>query len=220
MGKRNRHTKKEQPFSKLEDFYLPIIIALIAAVGFIIVALINSATAEKTTLMPIEATKTAESIHTFIAGETLTASALPTNTQPSTYTPTVTVTPTYTLTPAANLLISKTPSAAPTPTNEIKPDISVYTIVPGDTLADVSRETLGTRAYAQAIGRANCSYDPLDQAEKITVIAYTVQPGDVLGKISDSFAVSSSSIQFVNNFAGDTIYAGQKLIIPIYEICY
>ena len=70
---------------------IQIIIAVIAALGFIIVALIN----RTTPLIPIQATQTAEALHTSLAMTTLASLTQPTNTLTSLFTigPTTTGTP-------------------------------------------------------------------------------------------------------------------------------
>jgi FOG: LysM repeat len=43
---------------------------------------------------------------------------------------------------------------------------------------------------------------------------YTIAPGDTLWKISQSYSVSIASIKSYNNLQSDSIYAGQKILIP------
>lgn len=43
---------------------------------------------------------------------------------------------------------------------------------------------------------------------------YVVQPGDTLSKISSLYDISVSNIQIYNDLEGDTIYAGEVLVIP------
>ena len=59
--------------------YIPLIAAIVVALGYVIVAIINQQTAITTTLTPIEFTETAEAFHTSVAMETQANDALNTS---------------------------------------------------------------------------------------------------------------------------------------------
>lgn len=48
-------------------------------------------------------------------------------------------------------------------------------------------------------------------------IEYVVKPGDSLSKIASSYGITVERIKSVNNLNGNTIYVGQKLLIPVYD---
>ena len=142
---------------------------------------------------------------------------LPTPTPTLTPTVTPSATPTNTPTPSQTPTETQTPMA--TPTDEMKSDVFLYTPIQGDTLASISKQLLGSGMYAQAIGRADCIVDKPVPGKELTIKVYTVRSGDTLGEIADKFGMSVNFIRFINDFTGDTIYAGQKLILPIYGKC-
>ena len=103
MGKRDE-TKNSQNQPGTLDKWLPaIVVAIITVVGYIIVALINRSTAIEAALKPIEATQTAEALHTLVAMTqqysleiiTSTPSYLPTDTPTVTFTFSPSATPEY-----------------------------------------------------------------------------------------------------------------------------
>lgn len=48
-------------------------------------------------------------------------------------------------------------------------------------------------------------------------VDYTVKEGDTLGSIAANYAVSQGSIRAYNNMANDTVYVGEKVIVPLCE---
>ena len=118
MGRREESRPEEDQVENQTDdkkrsasiiTYVPLIAAVIAAVGYIIVAIINRSTAITTTLKPIEYTQTAEAARTSsaltAAAEaipTVRASTTPTDTPIPSATPT-SVPPTFTATPSSPL---------------------------------------------------------------------------------------------------------------------
>jgi LysM repeat protein len=128
-------------------------------------------------------------------------------------------TPPMTLTPRFASEISTpfiTATIIPTPT----PQIYTYTTVNQDTLVGISIRFLSTADYANAIGLANCiNIKTLKAGQKLIIEVYTVQFGDALITIAQKFGVGIDAIRSVNNLKGDTIYAGQILIMPVVEQC-
>ncbi len=96
-----------------------------------------------------------------------------------------------------------------------------YTVIAGDSLYEIAQ-------------RFGTSVERLQQANKISdtslqigqmiyipptpgrLIQYTVQPGDSLYSISRLFDTTIPGLVELNNITGNTIYVGQKLLIPFY----
>ncbi len=64
------------------------------------------------------------------------------------------------------------------------------------------------------LGASDLKYEKSSVSDKIVV--YTVQDGDTLSEIAESFDVSMNTIRWENNLSGQTISVGQKLnILPV-----
>jgi len=158
------------------------------------------------------------------------AAAAPANTTPtSTTTPTASMTPTITFTPS------------PQPTWTLEPPIE-YTVVQDDLCSSIAANfrvsvdsiiqlngincdvlSVGTvlkipRPTPTASPAPTNTLNPTEAAaaecSKVEVI---VKAGDTMGGIAANYAVSSESIMAYNNKPNDTVYEGEKLVIPLCE---
>jgi len=146
----------------------------------------------------------------------------------ATASPTVTLTPTITTTP------TQAPTWTPLPPLE-------YTIKPGDTCAIIAAsfgvsiqsiilennlsadcQLFENQAILVPQPTPTASPQPtatLSDAEKTDIacetINYTVQSGDTLSSIADTYNVSMATIRDYNTLLTDTVYEGQTLMIPL-----
>jgi len=153
----------------------------------------------------------------------------------ATITPTQTATGTATLTPTASL----TPS--PSPTWTLEPPIE-YKVASGDLCSSIAfnfnvtiqsiNETNGINCEILSAGQIlkiprptptplpspTATLNPTEQAQaECSTVQVTVKAGDTLGGIAANYAVSAASIQAFNNKPNDTVYEGEKLVIPLCE---
>ncbi len=173
-----------------------------------------------------------------MASPTIPPTAVPNTSAPGTST--VSMIQTLTATPTLRMAtITPTTSVCPPP----PAGWEAYTILPGDTLADLAlthqvptaqiitvncllSETLmpGTYIYLpRAIPTATLAFTvtltstrtPIPCGPPSNWVTYIVQPGDTLFKLSLDFGVSVSALQFANCMGSSTlIIAGQHLKVP------
>ncbi len=63
--------------------------------------------------------------------------------------------------------------------------------------------------------KVNRSYTPAPPGKNMTALYYTIQPGDNLGYISQWYHVRLTDLRYWNNIRGNTIRAGQKLLVYV-----
>ena len=239
MGRKRNNQEQRKPNNQTASGektfpWFPVIAAVIAAMGYIVVALINRSTAITTTLKPIEFTQTAEAIHTSIA-MTSTENAIQTQTQAAymsmtAFSETQTALALESDARESAVVASQTAEAIvifqtldaqtaiaqaiPTPT-EVKPFRYEHTVTVGETLKDISKKYFILDTYADSIGRANCNQSP--RTGDVLVIRYFyVQLGDTIDIIAQRFGGSPNFLRSINNLSQDVVYppANQIFILP------
>jgi LysM repeat protein len=249
MGKSNKSTgtQNKQPESteqeKLQtnglEKWIPatVVVAIITAVAYIVVALINRSTAITTTLKPIEFTQTAEAFHTSIA-MTATVSEIQTQTQVAYLSITalsgtqtalafesevresaIVASQTAEALALLQTLDAQTATAKAVPTlTEIKPLRYEHTVAVGETLKDISKKYFILDTYADSIGRANCNQSP--KTGDVLVIRYFyVQIGDTIDIIAQRFGGSPSFLRSINNLSQDVVYPPANQIFILSGKC-
>lgn len=155
--------------------------------------------------------------------------ASPTVTQTATQPPTTT--PTITLTPTLQETWTPEPPAAYTVANgdtclaiALTYKVSVDSIVNLNKLAsDCSNLSVGQtlkipRPTPTASPAPSSTPNATEMAQaECSKVEVTVKDGDTLGKIAGNYAVSSNSIIAYNGKTSDTVYVGEKLVIPLCE---
>ncbi len=154
-------------------------------------------------------------------------------------TPTPTRTPYPTFTPQTGATVVIAPKVASTPTPTPAPQVVVtlpptptpaaaapsatpihHTVKAGETLLDISRQY---GVPVDLLMRANGIKDPnMIYVGQVLVIpttghtkVYVVRPGDTLSGIAAKLGVDPNELMELNHITNpDTIYAGQKLIVP------
>lgn len=150
----------------------------------------------------------------------------------------LTGTATWTPTPSQSPTI--TPTETPVPTFTPLPDIE-YTVVEGDTCGGIAfvfnvsvrsiieKNNLGSNCLIApgqvlSISQPTPTASPfptntLEPAEATIqacpTVTYTVQDGDALISIAQNYNVSMDAIKEWNGMAGDNVFSGQLLIIPL-----
>ena len=154
-----------------------------------------------------------------------------------TVTPTATITPTITFTPTASPTATVQPTATELPpveyivkSNDTCSDIAFFYNVSINsiiTLNNLSVDCTGL-TVGQVLKIPQPTPTPSPQASAIlselqaTDTAcqkydYSVKDGDTLSSIAANFNVSQESLKTYNGLAGDTVYTGQPLKIPLCE---
>jgi LysM repeat protein len=237
MGNRNRN--KNSPVSTTQvsnsgPHSLQVVLAIIAAVAAITVALIGYFGNLKSATLPIEATQTAEALHTLVA---MTATAVVIQTQIEADNISATAfsgnqTALAIETEKENLSVSASQTtealvvaqafmtqtavaqAMPTPT-EIKPIRYDHIVEVGETLTKISKKYFILDDYADAIGRANCNPSP-KTGDLLIIKYFYVQVGDTIDSIAGKFGGSPKFLRAINNLSQEVVFppAGQILILP------
>ena len=184
--------------------------------------------------LPINATQTAEALHTSVAitqtaealgkavAMTQTANVLETSIAIAQTADALKTETSIAMTQTVDVLavsIAMTSQAiltqsVPTPT-EIKPIKYEYTVQSGDTLREISKKYFIVDFYADAIGKANCTQLPI--AGNILIIKYYyIQQGDSPDSIAERFRIKVGFLRYINNLSEDVISlpAGYILILP------
>jgi LysM repeat protein len=170
------------------------------------------------------------------AGLTYAATTVVSPPIPDTPTSTTTLTPTESATPTAT--VTETLAQTPTPLPPIE-----YTVVEGDTCGGIAfffqvsirsiidLNNLGTQCLL-SVGQTILVPQPTPTAtlpptatlapREATVAAcptvdYTVEANDTLFGIAQNYNVSMDAIREYNGLASDTVFEGQRLIIPLCE---
>ncbi len=163
-----------------------------------------------------------------IFGNRATARPLPTHTPLPTFTPYVEPkvvvpaanTPAYNPTPTPQPKPTPTPPPTPTPKSESGQKVTKYTVQPGDTLSSISQKFgVSMEAIIAANGLKNPNAIYVGQVLTIpsqgAVKVHIVKPGETLLGIAAKYGVDYKELMKANGITDpNTIYAGQKLIIP------
>ena len=160
-----------------------------------------------------------------ISGVAVTPTVTKTATLPPTGTPTITMTPTlqatWTLEPPVRYTIASGNTClgialtynvsveSIVALNKLPPDCGSLTV--GQVL-NIPRPT--PTASPAPSNTLNATEAAAADCNKVEVI---VKDGDTLGKIAANYAVSSNSIIAYNGKPNDTVYVGEKLVIPLCE---
>ena len=164
---------------------------------------------------------------TFTLQPTTSPTTQPT-TQPSVTVPVVNPTPGVpTRTPSATFTLTLTPTSCLFPAGWLP-----YTVQNGDSLAGLASEYKKTSAE---LGAANClsaatdvtpgqvihlppalvpTHTPIPCGASNSWVAYVVQPGDTLYRLSQSYGITVAALQKANCLTGTLIRVGQTLRVP------
>jgi len=161
--------------------------------------------------------------------------------------PEIIIPPTITNTPTVTMTTTLTPSPLPptaTDTPQPTPTPISYQVQAGDTCSSISlffkvsinsiillndlsttcaltpgQELLIPQPTPTATSLPTSTPGPITQtAEACGKIDYKVQPGDTLGGIAKNYGVSSEAIKKWNGLAGDVVFEGTTLMIPLCEL--
>ena len=85
-----------------------------------------------------------------------------------------------------------------------------------DNAKDVQRIKNNWQNYAEAVVKAVSTYKGIPYDKSAKSDTYTVQKGDTLWSIAKKFNTSVNDLKKVNNLVNNTLYIGQKLVVPDY----
>lgn len=95
-----------------------------------------------------------------------------------------------------------------------------YTVVSGDSLSVIAKRYNTTVDKLKSLNNLTSDIIRIGQILRVpaapqeTASSYTVVSGDSLSAIAKRFNTTVNAIKSINNLTGDTIYVGQRLIIP------
>ncbi len=152
-----------------------------------------------------------------------------------------TVTSTRTVTGTATNTPTETMTVSPTATQTLEPPFE-YKVAAGDSCGGIAINFHVTVDSINQLNKIDCNLLSVGQVLKIphptptplpsptstmnpteaaaadcNKIDYQVKAGDTIGGIAANYAVSPAAIQAYNNKPNDTVYEGEKLIIPLCE---
>ena len=79
---------------------------------------------------------------------------------------------------------------------------------------DVNQLKNNYKDYADAVVRAITKYKSLPYTAPVEGSYYTVQKGDSLWKIANTYGVTVNELKNINNLSGSTLSIGQEILIP------
>lgn len=154
-----------------------------------------------------------------------------------------TITATHTTTVTVTMTPTVTPTGTPQPTWTLPPPVE-YKVADGDTCggiayafgvsvnsivvlnglnADCTDLRVGQvlqipQPTPTASPQPTSTLNPTEQVQsECNKAEYIVKEGDALSSIAANYAVSMASIRAYNGMSSDTVYAGQKIIVPLCE---
>lgn len=84
-----------------------------------------------------------------------------------------------------------------------------------DELTRQESEIVYLKSWVETLKEPEVPQKPADTAKETPVTkSYVVKSGDTLGKIAEQFKTTTSAIKKKNSLKSDTVFVGQKLLIP------